>query len=322
MWAASGGAIPEPTQNFQAGGAPVPNPAGTPDKYNAGRAFTQALPTTPASSFTPRRVGAPPTSVPAATAGASSSQQKFRDYQAGLAAQRAAAAAARAQPAPQQGGDWQTAMKNQQMADRMRNAAMTRGSSPYGHRDVGQTTNQRAVGAYNDYARAVQAAQKQARASGQDPWHGRHMVDPSKYRKKYGFGRFEEGGVIPEVGYARGGQVEDRDATFQRLLRAETRPGSSRDDGGQGARDRAAKRLSALEGRPTSSAYSPAKDTKYFKPAKKTKTPRGGGTGEPYPKTDKTKTSSTDKLAAGSVAQPVRHRARHAGRSVAQSLRS
>lgn len=292
MWAASGGAIPEPTQNFQAGGAPVPNPAGTPDKYNAGRAFTQALPTTPASTFTPRRVGAPPAYAPTAAGAPSSSQQKFRDYQAGAAARAAAAAAARAQPAPQQGGDWQTAMKNQQMADRMRGAAMgTKTAANWGHNATGGYSNPRAVSAYNDYARQVQAAQKQARASGQDPWQAGAMVDPSAARKKYGFGGFEEGGVIPEIGYARGGAVEDRDETFQRLQRQERKVTSR--DSGQSARDTAAKRLSAREGRPTSSAYSPAKDTKYFRPVKKSKTPRGGGTGERYP--DRTKTGSTDK---------------------------
>ena len=285
MFAASGGAIPEPTQNFQAGGAPVPNPAGTPDKYNAGRAFTQALPTTPASTFTPRRVGAPPAYAPTAAGAPSSSQQKFRDYQAGAAARAAAAAAARAQPAAQPAGDWQTAMGYQQQADALKRQAMTPRNVGGSSRGSGPTPNWAAAKAYNAYQTDVQAAKK----AGQNPF----MIDPSKYSLMARQGRFAEGGVIPEIGYARGGAVEDRDATFQRLLREETRPGSSRDDGGQGARDRAAKRLSHLEGRATSSAYSPAKDTEYFKPAKRSKTPKGGGTGKPYP--DKTKTSSTDK---------------------------
>ena len=337
MFAARGGAIPEPTQHLQAGGYPL-NPSGNPDKFNPSRQYTQptAKPAT-TSNWAPRRIGMgarPISGAGAATGGAggvSASQQKFRDMRAQQAAAAAAAAAAKAQ-APAQTGDWQTAMKNQQMADRMRTAAMSRGSSPYGHRDVGQMTNQRAVGAYNDYATAVQQAQKQARASGQDPWMAQQMVDPNKYRTKYGFGRgYAEGGVIPdpeedgeeirrsrmdsvweeeeaprtrmdsvwpqtrgavleegeeevEENFARGGKVSDRDATFKRLLRAETRPGSSRDDGGQGARDRAAKRLSALEGRPTSSAYSAAGDSEYWtprtaKPGKKTTKP--GEKGKP-----------------------------------------
>jgi len=98
---------------------------------------------------------------------------------------------------------------------------------------------------------------------------------------------FEEGGAIPdpdETLYARGGGVANRDEKFQQFLRQESRPGRSVQD----ARDAAAKRLSAFEGRPTSSAYRPGRaagpDPDYWQPTK----PRKGDA-----KTDTTKTSST-----------------------------
>ena len=96
----------------------------------------------------------------------------------------------------------------------------------------------------------------------------------------------EEGGIIPEPGqnFARGGKpLADRDARFQQLLRQESRPGRD----GQEARDRAAKRLSSLEGRPTSSAY---KVSEYWTTPK----PKKGGGGGGGAKVDPTKTSSTE----------------------------
>src|SRR4029077_1672075 len=88
----------------------------------------------------------------------------------------------------------------------------------------------------------------------------------------------------PEPGqnFARGGKpLADRDKRFQELLQQESRPG--RDS--QEARDRAAKRLSALEGRPQSSAYH---EGEYWqKPKKKA---GGGGKGKP----DEIKTGSTE----------------------------
>ena len=52
MFAATGGVIPEPAY---ADGGTV-NPAGDPDKYNAARAYTQAIPQTTGTAATPRKI--------------------------------------------------------------------------------------------------------------------------------------------------------------------------------------------------------------------------------------------------------------------------
>ena len=106
-------------------------------------------------------------------------------------------------------------------------------------------------------------------------------------------GGFEEGGVVPEPEefFANGGKVESRDEKFKRYQREATIGGVS----GQDARDRAAKRLSAEEGRSSSTAYSPIKDSKYFQPAKPRK---GKSDGQIKPGLDTKPTSSAGKAKA------------------------
>ena len=110
--------------------------------------------------------------------------------------------------------------------------------------------------------------------------------------------KFEEGGVIPEVNnFAEGGAVSDREATFQRYLREE-----------KGDRDRAAKRMAALEKRPTSSAYDP--DGKYFKPKPKPKTTTASPT---LPSTAPTPTSRPDVETKTSSTGAADYSRRHVG---------
>ena len=84
--------------------------------------------------------------------------------------------------------------------------------------------------------------------------------------------------------HARGGKVADRDTRFQELLKQESRMGGGRGEGigGQGgnARDRAARRLSQEEGRPSSTAYRPTQAA--APPRNKPKT--GGTKPVPVPK--------------------------------------
>lgn len=281
MWAARGGVIPEPTQNFADGGGV--NPSGDPDKYNPARAYTQKLAEPAASTWTPRRVGASPTTVPAAAGAPTSSQQKFRDMQAAAKVQAAAPAATTAAVDP----NWEQVMKNQQQSAAMWNAVQ--GSESMNHDRSGQMMNRTPQKQYGAYTRAKTAAANEAKAAGTDPWMAQQMVDPSKYGGNYRTRGFEEGGVIPEVGFARGGKVENRDETFKRLERNERKV--SQHDDGQSSRDTAAKRLSHKEGRPTSSAYRAVKDhPEYWEPRKGGKPGKGGTKGgEP----DGTKTSST-----------------------------
>lgn len=111
-----------------------------------------------------------------------------------------------------------------------------------------------------------------------------------------GLMRYEEGGMIPEPGeppvqqFPRGGSVEEDDGywttgnprgassddRFQQLLKEEQRRSQNR-GGGDNARDRAARRLSAEEGRPSSTAYRPGR--KQLAPGKggKIKTKQGDG---------------------------------------------
>ena len=83
----------------------------------------------------------------------------------------------------------------------------------------------------------------------------------------------------PMPHFAKGGKVANRDERFQELLRMESRMGGGRGGGiggmNESARDRAARRLSQEEGRPSSTAYRPAR-TAVAKPAPKT-----GGTPPP-----------------------------------------
>src|SRR4029077_7530495 len=239
-----GGVLPEPVQRFQDGGTPA-NPAGQPDKYSRFRNYTQQIPQSTTPTWTPRRVSSP-AAAPAMqmTDGLTPSQLAFKQANDKIAADRAAAAAAKAQPAqPAAQADPMQAqiagLYNQQQGMRYNMGAL----------------NPRAALSWN------------TGMSRMDPTTGKITVLPGGYGYGQGVSRggsrarggmvyhdFAEGGVVPEPGqnFARGGTpLSDRDKRFQELLQQESRPG--RDS--QEARDRAAKRMSALEGRPQSSAY-------------------------------------------------------------------
>lgn len=64
----------------------------------------------------------------------------------------------------------------------------------------------------------------------------------------------------PPARFARGGKVANRDTRFQELLKQESRRADTQHGGGDNARDRAARRLSAEEGRPSSTAYRPSRE--------------------------------------------------------------
>ena len=279
MFAAAGGVIPEPTQYFQDGGLPVGPTNGMPqpeiDRFARSRDYTQLPAAAAATGFVPRRVGTPGATVApaAATAGAQGSYvERFRQMQADQASQRAAAAAAK-QKAAADAAAAAAAAKQQQPAGLSRKAmtAMALGIPVKGWQK--QATPQQ----YTDI-----------RMSGGSGWGVFGGSGGGSGRRG---GHFAEGGIIPEPGqvtsYARGGTVEDRDATFQRLLKNEMRRGGSEQD----ARDRAAKRLSRQEGRPTSSAYRPTTDKKYFttEPA-----PRGKKSPKTTPKADPITTGTVD----------------------------
>jgi hypothetical protein len=242
MFAAEGGAIPEPTQRFLDGGGPAP----TNDPYSSTRAYTQPIAKSSGSTFVPRRVGqAAPGGTAAAglsinAAGLTPSQQAFRDAQAKNAADWAAAhkPAPAPAPAPVAASPQPVRMRQQGM-----NVVM-----PFGNQG----------GAFG-YAPTPQ-------------W----FKDPTTGKLSQGAQRFARGGAIP-----------DRHERFEELQRQETRqhPSNVNDRGsGESARDRAARRLSAEENRPSSTAYQD--DDGYFqKPKRKT----GGGGGKPSPE----KTGST-----------------------------
>lgn len=82
--------------------------------------------------------------------------------------------------------------------------------------------------------------------------------------------------------FAKGGKVANRDQRFQELLREESR-GSGAGTMGGSARDRAARRLSAEEGRPSSTAYSPSPPSRQFPAAPKTAGKPPAKTGAPAP---------------------------------------
>ena len=293
MFAQTGGVLPEPVQSFQAGG--------TPDPYNPGRAITQItpssgttaswMPQTAKSSFVPRRVGQPSPTAAAPKAAGPSYVERFRQVQADAAAARAAEVAAKnkaaadaaAAAAANKQGEYYKPTGAQWLA-------MSMGADP---RRAGMTPEQ--IKSWQSTPLTI------GNRSGGNPFaiFGSGMRAQSRGGAHYhgGMVGMQEGGVIPDENesgwaFARGGQVADRDEQFQRLLRQESRPGRS----AQEARDTAAKRLSSMEGRPTSSAYRPSQDKKYFQPAKPRKgaaeTPKTAPT--PTARPDPTTTSSTE----------------------------
>lgn len=115
---------------------------------------------------------------------------------------------------------------------------------------------------------------------------------------------YAQGGAIPDPAsppvrkYAGGGSVfgdywqpaakaTNRDERFQQLLKIESRGMQPGEGGSSTARDRAAKRLAAEEGRPSSSAYKPGQGGKKA-PGRKIRT---------GPKTDPITTKSTPEIA-------------------------
>lgn len=261
MFAQSGGVIPEPPQYFADGGMPDPMAKARALGLSGGAWVNQPGVSTPAAvggpaSFTPRRVGmAAPDAI--ASTGPTASQLAFRNARAAAAA-RPAYQAPVEQPAP-------VAPKPQPVRVRQQGVQAV---MPYGNKG----------GAFG----ALPAAQ----------W----VKDPVTGKISQRGQRFEEGGVIPEpddtVSYARGGSV--RDTRFKELLRQESPIGPQVGDRGSGEspRDRAARRLSAEEGRASSTAYRPSQDSEYFEPADKPRVKKG--------KTEK----KADETTTGGIKEP------------------
>jgi muramidase (phage lysozyme) len=285
MFAAKGGILPEPVQHFQTGGTPYEpvagqtlgtpaaqppnpvNPSGAAptnvDRYSPYRNYTQQIPQSTTPTWTPRRISAPAeTQGLQTTNGLTPSQLAFKNATDKLAADRAAAAAAKAKAvAPAPVAAKPVVQKRPMLYDAAGNrtygAGYLRPSQAYG---MG------GGGGYGGFGGSGGRGASAGRQHGGMVYHD-----------------FAEGGVVPEPGqqnFARGGKpLADRDATFQRLLKEESGPNR----GGQEARDRAARRLSQMEGRPSSTAY----HSGYWKKA----APKKGGAGKP----DQTKTGSTEK---------------------------
>lgn len=209
MWAAEGGVIPEP------------------DKYNASRGYTQALPTqaptpgAPASTWAPRKVGTPTPAAAAPAAGPSTSQQAFRDMRAKQVADAAAAEQARqaaaAQVKPKTRSDADE-FKYQMGVYRLQNP-VERGRDDDTNWDAMERSRQAALKSF-----------QQGKMTDADimayktPW-------VQMNRKWLGYA---EGGAVPE--FADGGSVPVVDeAYWTKAVKAE--------GGGQEGRDRAAKRL-------------------------------------------------------------------------------
>jgi D-alanyl-D-alanine carboxypeptidase len=260
MFAARGGVIPEPPQYFADGGMPDPMAKARALGLSGGTWVNQPGVSTPAAvggaaSFTPRRVGMPASDIATST-GPTPSQIAFANARAASAARAAVpkpVAEAPAAPAP--------AAQPVKVRQQGMNVVM-----PYGNQG----------GAFG-YAPGPQ-------------W----VKNPTTGKISQRGQRFEQGGVIPEpedtAAFARGGSV--RDTRFQELLRQEgSQSRSVRGDGGESARDRAARRLSAEEGRASSTAYRPSQDKEYFEPADKPRKKPGKKDGD---KPDSEKTSSTE----------------------------
>ncbi len=313
MFAEAGGVIPEPAQMFAGGGITTSRtvnpeilraravgmaPTSTSSSLAAARQAGMAggnWSTPPAGAapaggpgFTPRRVGQQAANVPGyepmkMVDGLTPTQLALRTSHEKRVAGEAATAKAAADKAAKAAADTAAAEKARLASgipsfDDWRKSTLNSGiNSKYlkqANTPAGQAALQKQYDLMYNNPAGAEAQKKEnikwnaARIFGFGPFGGGRSLS----RGGHDSPGYEEGGVIPEPGavsYARGGPVEDRDATFQRLLKNETRPGVGR----QEARDRAAKRLSALEGRPQSSAYSPHDDGYFTKPKK----PKGGG---------------------------------------------
>ena len=136
---------------------------------------------------------------------------------------------------------------------------------------------------------------------------GKLTPEQEAYAAKHGFTdkvqNYQQGGAIPDpdessmvAGFAKGGSTDslfsryftkrkstakNRDERFQELLREEGRGPRSSRDGIENARDRAARRLSKEEGRPSSTAYRPGGGGKKAAPGERAPAKRREGTVEP-----------------------------------------
>lgn len=299
MWAEEGGVIPEP-QYFADGGMPQPMQDARQLGLSGG-AWPGSV-AAPAGGTGPRRVSMPTITAPTYAAGQRTPSQVALDTarsnraaaDAKAKADAEAKAAAEAAKAAQQPAGISKEMMRKLTRARMLGIPLAQGSweSLSAQATPQQYTDLRLQGYGGGFGSSM----------GNPGWNGAFRRGGSG-RAEGGmvYSNFEEGGVIPEPGedvnFARGGKVEDRDELFQRYLREESRaPGRG---GGDSARDRAARRLSASEGRASSTAYSPVNDSEMFTP----KTPRGGGGGGKGPGggkgIDKGKTGSTEKRFPG-----------------------
>ena len=272
VWAAKGGVLPEPVQKFQGGGAPVGvgtavqpvnnpnNPSGNPDQYSPTRYYTQRLPASTPSTFTPRRVGATPLPGPSQTPAVSDSVARFRQVKADAAARvkakaDAEAAALAAQRAHEMEMARLAAMKNKGPAQRKEPYRGGLGSSGGGG---GMGGNYSTSGGYQGGvgggygARGVGGGfSGKGGGWGGIGGYGGGLGAGGKSSARGG-GLYREGGIIPEpeedtMAYARGGnvpQVPSIDPAYWQKTQRKFKGTSSRaEEGGQGARDRAAREV-------------------------------------------------------------------------------
>jgi hypothetical protein len=216
---AEGGIIPDDTQYFAEGG--MPNPSGTPDRYNADRAYTQSIAQRPAAAV-PRRISFP---VSAGTGSGAAPKSDWRNWGGGSPAQlkmRAAAAARPATPAPAPAAPTPAAPKPAVNKGYPLNAQLTFQPGAHGRDTYTQ------IGLPQQY-----------------------MTQTRNWRDQQD----------EETGFARGGAVPRdtrfQELLRQESRGRSSRGGDN--EGGESARDRAARRLSAEEKRPPSTAYRPGR---------------------------------------------------------------
>jgi muramidase (phage lysozyme) len=250
MWAERGGVIPEPHYA----------PGGSVDPYNAGRAYTQALPKQDASVGQPRRVSMPVLTTPAAT-GATSSQQAFKNLRAKQAADAAAAAeAARLAALAQQQQQVAPAVNPKQAA----------------------------------YNQSIQTLNNSVTRYSQGSDIPGYWFKKQQAKKRLAQMQSPEGRAM--WGLKKGGLVDVDPDYWQKAVKREGPTSSRAEDAGQGARDTAARRINQASGRGQSTAVKVGKKAPPRRGTDKTKTSSTGGDDNvptPTPRPDPEQTSST-----------------------------
>jgi hypothetical protein len=211
-FAAAGGVLPEPTQHFADGG-PL-NPSGTPDKYNAARAYTQPIAQSKAPQMEARRITLQP------TGGGSGGADDWRSWETSgspsqLAFRAKPAVAAPAAAAPQQSTYAQQVLDWQKKAYPM---GMAGGVNLGSIRAAGNMPQPGAGASAQDQLFAQQASNMFRTDLGN--WQrASWAANPVGSREQGGmvYHGFAEGGAIPEPGqnFARGGATDPNRARAQ-----------------------------------------------------------------------------------------------------------